>query len=109
MFVRVAQFEGDPAELDKMVEGVRGDLQRGREGGSAPSGMDASAMEGLSGVTRVMLLVDRNAGKVANVVFTDSEDELNRADEALNSMSPQGSGRRTSVEKYELAIDQTMR
>lgn len=109
MHVRIAEFEADAASLDQMVDGVRDSLQQGREGGS-PDGMTEEQREGLSGVTRVMMMVDREAGKIVNLVFTETEDELKRADAALNEMSPPGDGpRRTGVGRYEVAIDQPMR
>jgi hypothetical protein len=109
MHVRIAEFEADAASLDQMVDGVRESLQQGSEGGTA-EGMSDEQRQGLSGVTRVMMMVDRDAGKVVNLVFTETEDELRRADAALNEMSPPGDGpRRTAVGKYEVAIDQPMR
>jgi hypothetical protein len=52
-----------------------------------------------------MVLVDRGSGKNTSVVFCATEDELRRADEALNTMTPEGSVSRTSVELLEVAID----
>jgi flagellar biosynthesis/type III secretory pathway protein FliH len=109
MHVRIAEFEADAASLDQMVDGVRESLQQGREGGT-PEGMSEEQAQGMSGVTRVMMMVDRESGKLVNLVFTETEDEMRRADEALNSMSPPGDGpRRIAVGKYEVAIDQPMR
>jgi hypothetical protein len=108
MHVRIAEFEADAASLDQMVDGVRESLRQGREGGT-PEGMSDEQRQGMSGVTRVLLAVDRDAGKVVNLIFTETEDELRRADEALNSMSPSGGAERTKVGKYEVAIDQPMR
>lgn len=109
MHVRIAEFEADTASLDQMVDGVRESLQQGREGGT-PEGMTEEQAKGMSGVTRVMMMVDRDAGKLVNLVFTETEDELRRADEALNTMSPPSDGpKRTAVGKYEVAIDQSMR
>jgi hypothetical protein len=109
MHVRIAEFEADTASLDQMVDGVRESLQKGREGGT-PEGMTDEQAQGMSGVTRVMMMVDRETGRLVNLVFTETEDEMRRADEALNSMSPPGDGpRRTAVRKYEVAIDQPMR
>jgi hypothetical protein len=107
MHVRIAQFEADPGSIDQMVSGVRESLDRGRQSGSA--GGAGAEMEGLEGVRRVMLLVDRDRGQVTNLVFCDNAEELRSADEALNKMSPDGDVRRTSVGMYELAIDEQMR
>jgi hypothetical protein len=108
LHVRMAQFEADTGMLDQMVEGVRESLRRGREGGT-PEGMSDEQREGMSGVTRVMTMIDRESGKVATLVFTETEDDLRKADEALNTMSPQGNVQRRSVGMYEVAIDQPMR
>jgi hypothetical protein len=40
------------------------------------------------------------------MTFFDSEEEMRRGDEALNAMSPEGSAQRTSVEMYEVGLDQ---
>lgn len=110
MHVRIAEFEADRASLDQMVDGVRESLQQqGREGGT-PEGMTDEQAQGMSGVTRVMMMVDRDTGKLVSLTFTETEDEMRRADEALNSMSPPGDGpRRTAVGTYEVAIDEAMR
>ena len=107
MYARVAQFESDADSLDQMVSGVRENLDRGREAMS--SGERSPDMEGLEGVRRVMMLIDRDAGKNVSVILCDTEDDLRKADEALNKMSPQGDVRRTAVGLYEVAIDQEMR
>ena len=109
MHVRIAEFEADAASLDTMVDGIRESLRQGREGGT-PEGMTDEQRQGMSGVTRVMLMVDRGSGKLVNLTFTETEDEIQRAHEALNSMSPPSDGpRRTSVGTYEVALDEPMR
>ena len=40
------------------------------------------------------------------MTFFDSEEDLRRGDAALNEMNPEDGARRTSVEFYEVAIDQ---
>ena len=97
MFARVARFErGDPSQLDQTIEGVRNQL------GSDPP-------PGLEGAKRVMMLVDRSTGDGLGVTFFDSEEELRRGDEALNNMTPPGPGaQRTSVEMWEVVLDQQL-
>ena len=56
-----------------------------------------------------MVLIDRGSGKNVSVILSDTEEDLRKADEALNRMSPDGDVRRTSVGLYEVAIDQEMR
>ena len=95
MYARIARFEGgDPAQLDETIERVRETL------GSAPP-------PGLEGAKRVMMLVDRQTGTGLGVTFFESEDDLRRGDEALSNMTPPGpSGQRTSVEMWEVVLDQ---
>ncbi len=38
--------------------------------------------------------------------FFDTEDDMRRGDEALNAMNPEGGARRTSVEMYEVGLDE---
>ncbi len=55
-------------------------------------------------------LVDRENGTLVGITFCETEDDMRRADEALNQLSPtQGGGRRTSAEIYEVAIDEQLR
>ncbi len=105
MHARIAQFEIDPGSVDEMLGPIRENLERGREGMSQE---EQERMAGLEGVRRVMVMVDRDSGKMANVILCDTDEDLRKADEALNRMSPQGGGRRTSVDLYEVAIDREM-
>ena len=107
MYARMAHFESDPGSMDEMVEGVRKSLEQGRE--ATARGEVPEEMRGMEGVTRVLVLVDRDKGELANLVFCETEDELGRAHEALNAMSPEGDVRRTSVGLYEVALDESMR
>jgi hypothetical protein len=99
MFVRLAQFEGGtPEGMDERVASIKKELS---SGGGAPAG--------LAGVKRVVLLIDRDGGRFANLVYCDTREDLEAADAALNGMSPgEDGGRRTSVAKYEIALDQSM-
>jgi len=99
MFVRLAQFEGGtPEGVDDRVANIKKELS---SGGGAPAG--------LTGVKRVVLLIDRDAGRMANLVYCDTREDLEAADAALNDMSPGSEGgQRTSVMKYEIALDQSM-
>jgi hypothetical protein len=64
--------------------------------------------EGLEGCREVMLLVDREGGTGLGITFFDTEEDLRRGDETLNSLSPEeGSGRRSGVEIYEVAMRAT--
>jgi hypothetical protein len=92
MHARVATFELD--DVDRMVDEIRGDM----ESGDAPPGLEDAK--------GVMIFVDRDNGKSMGIVFFDSEEALKRGDEALNQMSPGEGSRRTSVEFYEVPIQQ---
>jgi hypothetical protein len=96
MFVRIARFEGgDTSSVDESIARVRSMMDEG------------STPPGLEGARRSMMLVDRKTGSGLGLTFFDTEDDLRRGDEALNEMSPPAgtTGRRTSVETYEVAID----
>ena len=107
MYARVTQFESErarstrwsPAFARVSTAGVR----------RCRPGRTSEEMAGLEGVRRVMMLIDRDSGKNVSVMLCDTEDDLRKADEALNKMSPDGDVRRTSVGLYEVAIDQEMR
>ena len=93
MYARLAQFTGDPGSIDEMIAGIRQNL----ESGEMPPGLE--------GVQRVMVLIDRGSGKNTSLIFCATEDELRKADEALNQMTPEGGVSRTAVELLEVAID----
>lgn len=57
-------------------------------------------------IKRMMLLVDRETNRGANLIFCDTEADLRRADAALNEMTPAGGRARTSVEMWEVAPDE---
>ena len=94
MYARLAQFTGDPGSIDEMLAGIREQLE---SGGEAPPGLE--------GVQRVMVLVDRGSGKNTSLIFCETEEELRKADAALNQMTPEGGVSRTAVELLEVAID----
>ena len=99
MFVRIARFEGgDPSRVDEAVARVRSMMD---EGDTPP---------GLEGARRSMMLVDRGSGAGLGLTFFDTEDDMRRGDQALNEMTPPAdmTGRRTSVEMFEVAIDREL-
>ena len=93
MYVRIARFEGgDLGDADQAIERVRTMTTEER-----PSGLE--------GAQRLLMLVDREKGQGLGLTFFETEDEMRRGDEALNNMSSQGGGHRTSVEMYEVGLD----
>lgn len=56
-----------------------------------------------------MLFVDREGNRGANLVLCETEDDLRRIDAALNETTPAaGRGARTSVEIYEVRLDEEL-
>jgi hypothetical protein len=91
MYARIATFESDPSRVDDAIELVRKEVD-----GDTPEGLEGAKM---------MMLVDRETGKGLGITLFDSEEAMRRGDEALNSMSPGASERRTSVEFYEVPVE----
>ena len=96
MYVRIARFEGgSAADVDESISRVRSMMDEG------------STPPGLEDARRSMMLVDRQTGVGLGLTFFDSDDAMRRGDQALNEMTPPAdmTGRRSSVEMYEVAID----
>jgi hypothetical protein len=107
MYVRIARFEGvDTSNLDRDIEEFRR-LVRMEE---RPEGMPEETFTTLrDGVKRVMSLGDREAGVSVDLTFTDNEEDARRVHEALDSLTPpDGAGKRTSVETFELLMDEQL-
>jgi hypothetical protein len=107
MYVRIARFEGGDAEaLDKQIEGIRRQIAEGR-GRMASGDVQGDEAEGMRAIRRTIVSIDREGGRMAALAFADSEEDIRKVDAWLNSMSPDtGGGRRTSVDIYEVAIDE---
>lgn len=94
MYARVARFEGgDPDALRKSAEEINSRAQSG-----PPEGVPAVGFT---------LLIDPDNGRGTAISLFETEEQLQQGDETLNSMTPpdEGMGSRTSVEKYEVAVD----
>jgi hypothetical protein len=110
MYVRIARFEGgDPAKIDEQVAEMKRQIDGARAGGlseDAPEGVRVLSET----VTRFVELVDRKTGASLGLTFCATEEDMRRADEALDGMSPpdNGGGRRTGVEIYEVALDEAL-
>jgi hypothetical protein len=95
MHARVATFEADESGgFDKRVEGIRKEI----EAGNPPPGLENTK--------GILILSNRQNGKGLGIVLFESEEAMRLGDEALNKMSPQGGGRRSDVEFYEVAVQQ---
>ena len=91
MYARIATFEGDPGKVDDAISMVRGQV----ESGETPPGLEGAKM---------LMLINRETGKGIGVTLFESEEAMQRGDEALNAMNPGGTERRTSVEFYEVPV-----
>jgi hypothetical protein len=73
------------------------------------SGGIANPLEVMEQITYLLfvMLIDPDNGRSLAIALFETEEDLRRGDEVLNSMSPSrdDTGRRTSVETYEVAVD----
>ena len=108
MYARIARFEGlDASRMDEQVAEIKAQIDEGPSG-DLPVGAPEEVRTLMETVKRVLQLGDRESGTAIGVVFCASEEDMRRADAALNEMSPgEGAGRRTGVEIYEVMLDET--
>lgn len=94
MYARLAKWEG--AEADALRASTEEMKSRASEG--PPPGVPAKGF---------MMLVDPDSGRSMALVLFETEEDMRQGDQALNAMNPgtPGTGERTSVEMYEVAID----
>jgi hypothetical protein len=105
MFARIARFEGGSgADIDAEASEMRRDIEAFRRGEKAEYAPDLDRV-----VSRIEVLAERSSGKVAVVVYCETEAQLREADRILNSMSPRNAdwGSRVSVDTYEVVLDET--
>lgn len=90
-YARVVTFEADDAALEALLSEINAS-------NGPPEGVAAK---------RITVLVDRSAGKVVVAVRFGSEEDLRRAAEVFEAMSPPavGNSRRVSVDSYEVVLD----
>ena len=109
MYARVARFEGlDTSRIDEDIAEMKRQMDAGRSG-DLPEGAPDEAQVLMETVTRWVQLVDRDKGTAVGIAFSASEENVRRADEALNAMSPgEGQGRRIGgSEIYEVVLDES--
>ena len=94
MYARVARFEG--GESDAIRKNAQEMNSRAESG--PPEGVPAKGF---------LLLIDPDDGRALGISLFETEEDLKKGDEVLNSMSPpsEGMGRRTSLETYEVGVD----
>ncbi len=108
MYARIARFEGiDASRIDEQVAQMKQQMA-GARSGELPAGAPEQVRTLMDTVKRFVELVDRESGTSLGIAFCETEEDMQRAHEALNQMSPgEGEGRRTGVEMYEVALDET--
>jgi hypothetical protein len=95
MYVRIARFEGGEGDWEERIDQIRDRMAEGMR-----------SQQDEVPVKRSLMLVDRQRGRGASVMFCETQDDLRRVDEYMNSMTPPpGGGTRTAVEMYEVALD----
>jgi hypothetical protein len=94
MYARIARFEGGQADaIRQSAEEIGTRAESG-----PPDGVPAKGF---------LLLIDPDNGRGLGISLFESEEDLRKGDEVLNSMSPPSAdmGHRASVETYEVAVD----
>jgi len=93
MLARVTTFEGGTAEgIRAAVEQLRSDMPQG-----PPPGVKSNGLT---------VLVDPEGGRVMMIGLFASEENLRASESALEEMSPpEGAGKRTSVDVYQVGAD----
>ena len=94
MYARVARWEGGDGEaMRRAVEEINSNASSG-----PPEGVPAKSF---------LMLIDPDNGRSMGIVLFETEEDLRKGDETLNSMTPpsDGLGRRSSVETYEVGVE----
>jgi hypothetical protein len=105
MYVRIARFEGGTRSgLETEAENIRRDIEAASRG-------EASGMPAELGrlIRRALFLTDKDRGSAAFLAFFESEEDLRRADQILDQMSPTNAnmGHRVSRDTYEVAFERS--
>ena len=109
MYARIARFEGlEPSGMDEQVAEMKAQIDQSRASAELPAGAPEQVRTLMETVKRVVQFADREHGTALGIVFCETDDDMRRADAALNEMSPgEGAGRRTGVEIYEVLLDES--
>jgi hypothetical protein len=94
MYARVAKWEGGEGDaLRRSGEEINAEA-----GSGPPPGVPAKGFT---------MLIDPETGRSMAIALFETEEDLRKGDETLNSMSPSADdvGHRTGVETYEVAVD----
>jgi hypothetical protein len=101
MFARIATFESTDSAADEKLMDQAGEIV-------------APIIRGLNGIQGHMELVDRSSGKSLSISFFDTEENALAAEpvfeeempRALGDLMQQFSGRRASVDRYDVLVDE---
>jgi hypothetical protein len=105
MFVRIARFEGGTtAEIEAEARRIRGDLEAARRGEPSKEVPSELALQ----THRVEVLIDRDRGAVAVLIYCETEAQAREIDRLMDEISPSSSGwgRRVSADVYEVYVDE---
>jgi hypothetical protein len=105
MFVRIARFEGGTtAQIEEEGARIRRDLDAARRGESGPEVPSELALL----ASRLEMVVDRERGAVAVLVYAETADQVREIDRIMDGMSPssEGWGKRVSADLYEVYLDE---
>jgi len=105
MYVRIARFEGgSTAQIEEEGARIRRDLEAARRGESGPEVPSELALL----ASRLEMMVDRDRGAVAVLVYAETADQVMEIDRIMDEMSPStdGWGKRVSAELYEVYLDE---
>ena len=94
MYARVARWEGGDAEA---IRSSAREMSSQAESGP-PEGVPAKGFT---------MLIDPDSGRSLAIALFETEEDMRKGDETLNGMSPgnNNTGKRTSVEMFEVPID----
>jgi hypothetical protein len=108
MYARVVRFDGgDPSVIDEQIADMKRQMDAARSG-DVPADAPEQVRTLMDTVSRFLELVDRTSGASVGIAFCKTEEDVRRADAALDSMSPPDDvGKRTSVDIYEVLLDES--
>ena len=82
MYVRIAKFEGDPDRIEEAIDAARKQAEANWD----------SPPEGLESAKELWMLLDRENAVGLGITLFETEEDMRRADAALNAMSPAAPG-----------------
>ena len=109
MYARIAHFAGSaPGRIDEQVAEMKRQSATARSG-DVPTDTPAQVQTLMETVTRFLYVVDREKGTGVGISFCETEEDMRRANAAMNEMSPgDDDGRRTGpADVYEVVLDES--